>query len=195
MKIIFLTLWVIAVGTGMGALWTYGSRPGEKGPAPSDWPADNFIAPQAGKYNLVLSFHPQCPCSSATVEELSAILARTSEQLHVHALVYLPSSTSAAFADTNLTAGLKQLPHTTISFDADGKWAARIGALTSGEAQLFAPDGRCVFRGGITGARGHAGENTGRHAVIALVNGESGAAAETAVYGCAIHGSSEGLAQ
>ena len=47
-----------------------------------------------------------------------------------------------------------------------------------------APSGELLFSGGITGSRGHAGQNSGEDAVIALVNGHSLPLTHSHVFGC-----------
>ena len=46
--------------------------------------------------------------------------------------------------------------------DDDGAEARRFGAETSGQTLLYDARGALAFSGGITGARGHAGDNAGR---------------------------------
>jgi hypothetical protein len=193
-KIFLVFVWAAAVAAGMASIWSYSSRPGERAPAPAVMPADIPLQ-EAGKFKLVLSVHPRCPCSNATVDELSAILARTDSALQVHALIFSPAEADAAWSDSILVQALKKLPHTTLITDVDGLQAERLGARTSGDAHLFAPDGRLVFRGGITAGRGHVGENLGRQTVIDLVLGKTPSTNETPVFGCAIRPKSEGSVQ
>jgi hypothetical protein len=47
---------------------------------------------------------------------------------------------------------------------------------------LFASNGNLLFNGGITGSRGHAGDN----AIISLVNNQEPARTRTLVFGCAL---------
>lgn len=69
--------------------------------------------------------------------------------------------------------------------DIDGEAARRFGAATSGQALLYAIDGRLLFSGGITESRGHEGDNAGRSAIAALVLGAKTATpAASPVYGC-----------
>ena len=58
---------------------------------------------------------------------------------------------------------------------------------TSGHALLFDRDGRLLFRGGITPARGHEGDNFGASAIAARLAGRP-ARAEAPVFGCPIAG-------
>ena len=56
---------------------------------------------------------------------------------------------------------------------------------------LRAPKGvwnsRLLFSGGITVARGHAGDNTGRGAIEELIDGETAVSRRTPVFGCALY--------
>ncbi len=74
----------------------------------------------------------------------------------------------------------------TVWTDEDGAEGQRFGAATSGHAVLYGPDGGLLFRGGITGARGHIGDNDGREAVIAHVLKMATAPSRTDVFGCPI---------
>ena len=58
--------------------------------------------------------------------------------------------------------------------DDDGAEARRFGAETSGQTLLYDEHGALLFSGGITGARGHAGDNAGRASLVALLNRGSG---------------------
>jgi hypothetical protein len=71
--------------------------------------------------------------------------------------------------------------------DRDGDITEKFGAVTSGQVILFDGAGQRLFAGGITSARGHAGENQGRQMVLALAKGELCAPGATPVFGCALH--------
>jgi hypothetical protein len=60
---------------------------------------------------------------------------------------------------------------------------------------MFDREGRKIFSGGITGMRGHAGENAGRSCVLALAGGEVCGPTETPVFGCALHDEIEAAAK
>lgn len=186
MKAFIIAVWLVVVCCGLVALGKYQAQPGAKGRSPNEWPRDSEILPARNVYNLVISLHPHCPCSSATVEELGAILAHTHNSMHVQILMFSPEGEKVEWTKSPLSDAVARLPHTTIRVDGGGKEAARFGSLTSGAAQLFAPDGRLVFHGGITASRGHAGENAGADSIIKYANGENCRLAETAVYGCSI---------
>jgi hypothetical protein len=192
MRATIVTLWAVGICFGLAWLWNYSVQPGIKGDAPAAWPTQASITPVPQRYNLVLSLHPHCPCSSATAEELAGILARTGDSMQVHVLLYKPHDAATDWLKSSLTSTVESLPHTTITADVDGDLAERFGALTSGDAQLFAPDGRLVFHGGITPARGHVGDNAGKDSIIATVTGAQSGAQATPVFGCAIRDDENG---
>ena len=83
------------------------------------------------------------------------------------------------------------LPDTTVVRDDDGREAERFGAVTSGQTLLYDAQGTLLFSGGITGARGHAGDNAGRASLVALLNRVPGAHSATDVFGCSLFASAK----
>jgi hypothetical protein len=51
---------------------------------------------------------------------------------------------------------------------------------------LYNSDGQLLFSGGITGARGHEGDNAGEDLVIAGLNGQNVGFQHTPVFGCSL---------
>jgi hypothetical protein len=180
--------WLLAAGWGMWKLATYAAVPGVSGAAPADWPASSALLRAPGHFTAVIALHPECPCSQATVEELDSIMAQSAGRLRVHVLFIelagLPESAdrSELWARTQRIAGVE------LHKDSAGEEAHRFGTRTSGETRLYDPDGRLVFRGGITIARGHVGENPGQAAVLSLLarKATAGPPIVTPVFGCAL---------
>jgi hypothetical protein len=78
------------------------------------------------------------------------------------------------------------IPGVQVNEDVDGAEAARFGAATSGEVVLYGADGKLRFRGGITGVRGHEGDNLGLQKLMAAVASAPAGVGESKVYGCAL---------
>ncbi len=74
--------------------------------------------------------------------------------------------------------------------DIQGREALRFGAATSGQTLLYDASGRLLFSGGITPARGHAGDNDGSDALLELLSGGSGRHHQTPVFGCSLRDAS-----
>lgn len=85
---------------------------------------------------------------------------------------------------TGLAKKAATLPSATVTIDHGGAEAARFGAMTSGQCYLLRPDGAVVFQGGITAARGHAGQSMGRSAIQMIVSGKDPPISSAPVFGC-----------
>ena len=72
--------------------------------------------------------------------------------------------------------------------DDNGVEARRFHAVTSGQTALYDIEGRLLFSGGITGSRGHSGDNAGRSAIVSLLNTGDAERTETSVFGCPLYG-------
>jgi hypothetical protein len=83
-----------------------------------------------------------------------------------------------------------RMPGVRVDRDPGGALAGSFAASTSGAVVVYSPDGRLRFAGGITGSRGHEGDNAGADAVLALVNGDAPRTQTTPVFGCELAGSS-----
>jgi hypothetical protein len=68
--------------------------------------------------------------------------------------------------------------------DDRGVEAERFGTSTSGQTLLYSADGRLLFSGGITGSRGHAGDNEGRDGLVALLTRAGSGRTRASVFGC-----------
>jgi hypothetical protein len=127
--------------------------------------------------------HPHCPCSRATVDELAGIVARC-ERLAVRVVAVKPAGVPDRWEQTSLLASARKIPGADVLVDSDGAEAAAFGAQTSGHAQLYSSAGALLFSGGITAARGHAGDNAGEDAIVKLVNASAADTRQTPVFGC-----------
>jgi hypothetical protein len=129
-----------------------------------------------------MAAHPRCPCTRASIEELSKVLARSSTPVDVQVLFYKPRG--ADWAPTDLWRQAVAIPGVQAIWDEDGMAAERFGARTSGHTLLFHPDGKLLFSGGITSSRGHSGPSKGNLSLAHwLTPGERGAD-EALVFGC-----------
>jgi hypothetical protein len=180
-------VWGLAVLAGLGAIHAYESTPGAVGVPRPRWPRDSRVCPDPGRANLVLLAHPRCPCTRASLDELARIKERCGDGVAVHVLFYRPGGESARWGATELQRRAAAIPGCRMLDDPDGREAARLGAATSGHAVLYDQAGRLVFAGGITAARGQAGDNPGTSAVVAHLAGARAARGDAPVFGCPIH--------
>jgi hypothetical protein len=130
--------------------------------------------------------HPRCPCTRASIGELAQVMARVQGKLIAYVLFVKLSHSDVDWNETDLWRSAGKIPGVTVLADVDGVAASRLGAETSGHTFLFAPDGRLLFSGGITGSRGHAGDNVGKSAIVSLLNVNRAQRNQTFVFGCAL---------
>jgi len=181
---VFATLiWAFAVGAGIERVWRYESTPGATADGPQVWPGSILVKPRAGEATLVMFVHPRCPCSRASLAELREIMAQANGSLHASVLFLRPQGTTDVWERTSTWSAAQNIPGVAVSVDRDGAEAARFGASTSGHTVLYSAAGQLLFAGGITSARGHVGDNSGRRAVLALLKNKNAAAAHP-IYGC-----------
>jgi hypothetical protein len=180
--------WAVAVFGGVARVWTYEATAGTAARPPITRPDVGGVADHGGLPELVVLVHPRCPCSRATIAELARVMTECRGKLAATVLVLRPAGVPEGWERTGLWSSAAAIPGVTVRTDIGGEASRRFGAATSGQALLYAADGRLLFAGGITESRGHEGDNAGRSSVAALVlgGGTPGNAAPpmTPVYGC-----------
>jgi hypothetical protein len=187
-----LILWVACVGFGLMRLWTYETGPGQAATAPATWPAGSRIPAPGGRPTLVLFLHPQCSCSYATINELDRLKARVRDTARTYIVMLAPFGAARDWVRSPLYKAAASINGVAMIDDARGDEARRFGAATSGQALLYGADGRLRFSGGITGSRGHEGDNAGRSTLEALLMTQRADRSSTLVFGCALFESAYG---
>jgi hypothetical protein len=182
-------LWLTLVGLGMRVALDYENTAGASASPPAFWPAASSIVRPPGRFTLVMFAHPNCPCTRASVAELDVLMARGGGKIAAFVRFSKPGAREADIRETALWRKAAAIPGVSVAFDEDDSETTWFGARVSGQAVLYDPEGRLVFSGGITRARGHEGDNPGLDSVMRLVmrlvNGEA-AAAQTRVFGCSL---------
>ncbi|HVR19589.1 MAG TPA: hypothetical protein VMS65_07830, partial [Polyangiaceae bacterium] len=87
--------WVVGIAGGMKALYDHSGTAGEAAQAPPSWPAQGVIARDTGRPTLVMLAHPRCPCTRASVAELSVLMTRAQGRVSAHVLFVEPPKTAA----------------------------------------------------------------------------------------------------
>jgi hypothetical protein len=178
--------WLSCAVGGLYVVWAYENRPGVPASAGPEWPRATTLARATDRPTLVFLAHPQCSCTTASLEELAEALARASVRPKTYVVFLKPSSMPDGWEKTALWTKAHSLPDTTVISDRDGSEAERFGTVTSGETLVYNAAGRLQFSGGVTSARGHAGDNAGRSAVVDLLNQLPTATRSTNVFGCSL---------
>jgi hypothetical protein len=182
----FGVIWVLTVAAGFTFLWRYKLRPGEAEGPPAVWPTESRIPRRPDRATLVLFAHPQCLCTRASLAELARLMARFEDRLSADVVFLRPSDVGADWDHTDLWPRASAIRGVTTVRDDDGVEAARFRALTSGVTALYDPQGRLLFSGGITSARGHEGDSLGLRRIRSLLLNGKADRPDAPVFGCAL---------
>jgi hypothetical protein len=182
---LFAIGWIATVAFGLGSLFQYENTPGPVGVLSQEWP-NTQIERANDRPTLVMVAHPRCPCTVASVAELARIMARLQGKVAACVLLVKPNESGPDWEETSLRRSAEAIPGVKVIFDRNGVEARRFGAETSGHTFLFDADGHLLFSGGITASRGHAGDNAGESAIVALVNNQTPPQTRSLVFGCSL---------
>jgi hypothetical protein len=177
---------------GMWALIAFEQTPGAVSAAPGRWPVSSAVKRVSGRPEIVVFVHPFCSCTDATIAELAHLSVREKPGAAapvITVLFYRPRS--SAWAPNGLWNKARDLEFAQVAWDDDGVEARRFGARTSGYVLLYNSSGSLLFRGGVTGSRGHRGDNYGLDELVASLDSQRPAPALSRVFGCALGGWNE----
>lgn len=176
-------LWLALLGAIGYHSYAFETAPGAASPAPEHWPAGSAFAPARDRATLVMFAHPECPCTAASLAELTEIIAALAAPPRV--IVAFTGDRDPTTSTNWQAAG--RIPGALRVHDAGGE-ARLFGARTSGHVAVYDAGGTRRFTGGVTGSRGHVGDNIGRHAVLAALRGQPGETHHL-VFGCSLEAS------
>lgn len=178
-------VWLVLVLAGASYLMIYETTPGTEEKTPRTWPAASPLALAPNRPTLVMFAHPRCPCTRASIGELAVLMAQCQGKVAAHVLFLRPEG-AEGWAETDLWRSAAAIPGVTVQWDEAGRAARDFGAATSGSVVLYDTKGALLFRGGITDARGHSGDNDGREGIVALLGHKETRNVITPVYGCSL---------
>jgi hypothetical protein len=184
-----VALWLAFAASGLAILWAYDNTPGVAAVAADRWPEGSRLERATDTSTLVLLAHPQCTCTPASLGELAEVLARVRTPPRTFVVFLKPSTFPDGWEKTALWQAAARLPNVAVVRDVDGVEAREFGGATSGQTFLYDNEGALQFSGGITSARGHAGDNPGRAALISLLNRLATNHRRTKVFGCPLFAS------
>ncbi len=142
---------------------------------------------------LLLFAHPFCSCTVATMAELAKIQVRRKPGTIapiVTVLFYRPRN--SGWGPNDLWNKANSIENVHAILDDDGRESRRFGAHTSGYALLYSAEGELLFGGGVTGSRGHEGDNDGLDLLEASLDSRRPSGITSRVFGCALGSWNEG---
>lgn len=179
-------IWLLTISVGIAMVLRYENASGAVGPVTPHWPSVKQVSLDPARDTLVMFVHPKCPCTRATLGELNRIMAQCDGRIVAQVFFLQPKGFSDDWVHSGLWGTAAAIPGVTVHTDPQGLIGQKFGAETSGYVLLYNPAGQLLFSGGITGSRGHAGDNAGEDAIDALVSGQNSGLTHTTVYGCSL---------
>ncbi|MBI3307031.1 MAG: hypothetical protein HYZ84_04430 [Candidatus Omnitrophica bacterium] len=164
----------------------YTNAPGFSASPPPIWPSGSKIVPAENKFTLLMLAHPHCPCTRASVSELEKLMAHAGNHLSAYVVFMQPEGLGETWRRTDLWGKAGAIPGVHAVVDEKGLEAKRFRVQTSGQTLLYDEQGKLLFRGGITSARGHAGDNQGVRSILAMIHHKKPAVDHTPVFGCSL---------
>ena len=195
-----LLAWIALIAGGSGLKMAHGLRAGAVAtgaPAVLGEEDRGRFLQRTGQSALLVFLHPRCPCSRATLEQLERVgkIAEAESAANtppsIHLLIVTPPGAEEGWERGDILARARRLDGAVVSLDREGALAQRFSARTSGQVFLYDQSGALQFAGGITPARGQAGDPRQARALWNLIRGESGEMTEAPVFGCPLFHSSD----
>lgn len=191
MKFLFFLcsiLWLSAAVGGVFYLAQYENTPAEKNVSyPLIFPPESRIERDSKRATLIFFAHPKCPCTRASIRELSRLMTDVNGNLQAYIVFSKPVEESEEWTETDLRTSAEAIPNVRVLIDENERETKIFNAQTSGLTLLYDRTGNLRFDGGITLARGHEGDNAGSRAIFEIITKDAVKTAETAVFGCPLH--------
>jgi hypothetical protein len=181
-----ICVWILAVGAGWTALSKYQNTPGKAPASPQEWPSVSSIHRQSDLPTLVMFLHPHCPCSRASLAQLSSIMTHAQNKMRTQVVFVKPVDVPLDWVKTDLYEKALKIPGVNVMIDEDGREAEMFHGEVSGQVMLYDASGQLVFSGGITASRGHEGDNDGQDAILSFLNNGTLVKDKTPFFGCVL---------
>ncbi len=180
-----VAIWFLLLGFAYFSLLAYSTERGEQVKTQNtDWPAASHLEKDRDKFTLVTFIHPHCPCSRSSLNELCKIMSRAHKNINCQVVFLKPDELGAGWEKTDLWQTANTIPGAKCLVDKNGAEAQNFSARTSGQTFLFDNKGKLVYSGGITGSRGHEGDNPGQLAIEDLAMSKKSKNSCSPVFGC-----------
>jgi hypothetical protein len=181
-------LWLSTVVGGVFYVTRYENTPALKNDSsPLVFPLESRVERDAKHSTLLFFAHPKCPCTRASLRELSRLMTDVNGNLQAYVVFNKPADEGEEWTATDLRTNAEAIPNVHVLIDDDERETRIFNAQTSGLTLLYDPAGNLRFEGGITASRGHEGDNAGSRAIFEIVTEDAAKTTETAVFGCPLH--------
>lgn len=181
-----LSFSTICTVLGFAALFAFDQTAGAVSKVPTRWPGSTILDRPAEHGSLLVFVHPYCSCTVATLHEIATL------SVDRQARGGRPSTTILFYRPKNSNwkpgklwnNAQNEIPGAQTVWDEGGEEALRFGARTSGYAVFYNAQGNLLFNGGVTGSRGHEGDNFGIDELRTAIDTGRSASHSSLVFGC-----------
>ncbi len=184
---LFTALWLAIICGSVAALHSYEITAAKTTTSAPQWPAGVSLPRPVIIPVLIMMFHPNCPCSRASITELVALIARHRNQVTAYAIFTSQPGTPQDPATRDIWTTACSTPGLIAIRDNNGAIGHAFHATTSGQIFLYDSDGNLRFTGGITPSRAHIGDNFGARAIETFLTTGVAPRSQTSVFGCALY--------
>jgi hypothetical protein len=181
-----LSFSTICTVVGFAALSRFDETAGAASNVPVRWPASTALERPAAHGSLLLFVHPYCSCTVATLHEMAILSAdRKLKGASPSTTILFYRPANSHWQPGKLWKNAQHdIPGAQTVWDDGGREALRFGARTSGYALLYGAAGNLLFKGGVTGSRGHEGDNFGIDELSTAIATGRPAPHASLVFGC-----------
>jgi hypothetical protein len=188
-KWFFISLLALSSAAIAGGFWQtfrFDTTPGRPADAKSDWPGASRFPRSTTLPTLVMVIHPNCPCSRASLAELGVLMERAGSRVACDVVFVPPPDFTGDWSSNEYWKAAAAIAGVQPVVDAHDESATLFHANTSGQVFLYDAAGTLRFHGGITGSRGHEGDNDGLSIIETYVMTGKVDHTTTPVFGCAL---------
>ncbi len=186
--LVVYTIWIGLLLIGHTVLFEYELTAGPLSNSKRIFPDKGSVQLTHSRQNLILFLHPACPCSVATVDEFRDLMRQGEKDSVGTVVFFMPHGKEGEWSMLPIITSVRRIPNVSILFDADSSQADLFGATTSGHVFLYDGRGILQFSGGITGSRGHTGDNQYFELAKKTILCKSPKYTTTPVFGCSLRG-------
>lgn len=186
--LVVYTIWLGLLLIGHTVLFEYELTAGPLSNSKRIFPNHSSVQLSHSRENLILFLHPACPCSIATIDEFRELMREGAKDSVGTVVFFMPPDKESEWSLLPIVKSAKRIPNVSILYDADGSQSELFGATTSGHVLIYDSRGILQFSGGITGARGHTGDNQYFTIAKKTIINKSPKFVTTPVFGCSLRG-------
>ncbi len=114
-------LWCMVIVVGVALAARFDGTAGTGSQPPITWPENKLISLDSHRDTLLMFLHPHCPCSAASLTDLSKLMTSFKSPPAAYLVNVVPPGASVDWAQSELIESAKTIAHVIVLDDVDGK--------------------------------------------------------------------------